>query len=1763
MADNTKITAAYFTSQGKKYEIGLTATGSVDDATDKVAGKVTLSDALNDSSNAASGKKAATPAAVKQVNDKLGDLSSLTTNHKDTLVGAINEVKATAGSGGGGSGSPDAALTTVENIFKEKQTFNKNIALANTAGVTKQSTTFSKDTGGTEATNLITTLQNKEGKSVSRLLLSVGDATNNKQRYAKLELLKDDASSLGSLILESKDGSKVTLIGPETDAGASGSEIATAKFVKDRIAEISTGGDGKPVADATDSVKGVVKLSDATDGTEAAANGATAATPKAVADVKKISDQAYKVANAVGSKVGDLNNLQTQAKDTIVNAINEIKASAGTGGEVANATDKVAGTVKLSDAIDNSDLAAESGITAATPKAVAAVNKKLQDYIDQGGGGSGGNTNYIIKPKIISPANTSMGITTQPTIVGTTYMNAFDQDIRKVRTFQIAKTDSFDSPVLNKEVNADSYTLSVEEQLEANTQYFIRIKDTSTSGIVSEWSSTIKFTTTDSTIYIAAPTLTLVGYQGSDSDFVSGLTINGSKFTMVGEGKDTHESTTWKIIPGAGGDPVWKSENDTKNLTSIVVPEGTLQNSTKYNVIVTYKGKAYPSSAPGSKQFTTAADFGTIADPTVSVSGYPDTVSKTPVLTMSAFSNTRDKDTHDKSDWSISLKEKSGEPVWQSLDNTINLTAISVPAEKLQEGKTYVVTARQHGAKLGWSNYATKEFTVATIAESTILTPTHLSYTGEATGAAVKLMYLAAGPFVVNSGEYDDHDMSDWYIYKASDTQQETPVWRSTSSNVNKKTAYVPMGTLEPNTEYVFKVRFHGKTYGWSNFASKAFKTVEAWNEDPDNGISPNVATEGFAFTAAAPGTNVNFFQISGQWLPDAVNFTVFKNGERDSSSTIYNLNFAANDKIYIKSNGTKFPVIKFANMSSFGNDLSPSSSNVTVYKTNSYAGMIKSIDAPLPTMYYKEGVPNFEGAYIFLGQYNLESLPDAVFWNNPGIETFVGLFSEATLLHSVGNYASDGYMPRPDDNYILGSQGAWNSSPFSTNQEVTATNKLTKLTAKLFAYSTCVIFMPSVFHGMRKLETIEAGIFDYMPALSVIDGVNGNLYYCNTPSANSDPYYRGCSFYVESALATSPTAGTRADSIAYKAAASSTSYKALFNEYYTPYNTTASMRSPYTQTSVLSSYPNSGGYNIARADAYYNPGLFSDCRTLSAIPDNLFAKCPSIVSAVNTFANCTTLLKTAKNLFGYKPLMHSIMSIYAFCKSLTTVCSYAFNQETDTSKATGANWNWDTLSTSSSSSQYHTKVSQLFLYCPALVTVEQKALNNLHFTYAWALFGSGNKGSYANEYETNLTTISDDLFNCGSFYNLSSPINCVNVANKTAGTLPKVFTDLNDTRSISYPYLYTSWASTVTEIPTGTFRNLPKLLEITSAFSNFSKLTTINELIVENCELLTSCPSMFSNCAELANTGKNLFNNVPSLKTLSSMFSGCPKLTTIQEDLFIHCDNVSTLDNAFCYNTSSVNSTDYAGLTIPAGLFQRTPNLTSCTYIFSGNKLAAPVPDNLFKGLTKLGDTSVNSSAKTTYIFSYTSGHSKCPSRLFSGCEKVKDVTCLFYNSDLSSISLTLFEGNSSITNLITAFEYTRITTLPAGAFDTLVNLVDIDTAFAGTSLTTIEKDVFKLNVALQDVSDAFANCSNLTTVHVDLFKYNTNITNVSQTFKGCSKLTPAIRIGSSKVSNANSFAYQCAGTGMVYVPKGSTTYSTFSSATNPNVNVTQEEAA
>ena len=526
----------------------------------------------------------------------------------------------------------------------------------------------------------------------------------------------------------------------------------------------TSGGSDVSVSNASDTVVGIVKLTDDATLDAPAATGYTALTPN-------------------GAKVA----IET-AKGEIVEGIQDTVNGA------------------LDDAID--DALADGG------KLDTAIDEAIQDKIESGeiGAGSGEASTLVVKPEIITPTEGAINVASLPTLQASAFKCLLTTETRLHREFEL-NTVTPDASVLTKQVNADSITL--DNRLSPNTQYKWRCRDVTNNGLKSAWTSWTSFTTAQGQT-VTTPVITLKGYQDSPTDILSSLTIEGSAFAVT-EGEDTHRATSWSITKKIGTrNNVWESLNDTVNKTQITVPDGTLEKGTAYTLTVIYHGTAAYDSAPAVVDFTTSSDFGTVNAPTLTVEGQPSSVFSNPTLTGGAFSNTRNPDTHDKTDWLI-VPTSGGEPVWQSLDDMANRTSIKVPNNTLQTSTAYIAKVRYHGTKFGWSDYTENQFSTLAVF-STVDTPT-LTVQGTPNDIP-KAPTLTLSNF---SGTNATYASTNWRIVKVQDSSE---VW--TASN-NSNIITVPEGKLEVSTDYKFQAQYVSTEGAVSAWAETLGRTADSF----------------------------------------------------------------------------------------------------------------------------------------------------------------------------------------------------------------------------------------------------------------------------------------------------------------------------------------------------------------------------------------------------------------------------------------------------------------------------------------------------------------------------------------------------------------------------------------------------------------------------------------------------------------------------------------------------------------------------------------------------------------------------------------------------------------------------------------------------------------------------------------------------------------------------------------------------------------------
>jgi hypothetical protein len=188
-------------------------------------------------------------------------------------------------------------------------------------------------------------------------------------------------------------------------------------------------------------------------------------------------------------------------------------------------------------------------------------------------------------------------------------------------------------------------------------------------------------------------------------------TLLSSVFSDPDSG-DTHAASQWQITATAGdySTALFDSETDNSNLTAIMVPSGKLNSSTPYYWHVRYQDNHAKWS-----QWSSETSFTTSHPPNQPSNIQPLTattsVSLTPTLQSSPFSDPDTGDNHTASQWQV--REISGiysSPIYDSGSDDTNLTIIAIPSGLLTHSTTYCWHVRHQDGTGLWSGWSTDTF---------------------------------------------------------------------------------------------------------------------------------------------------------------------------------------------------------------------------------------------------------------------------------------------------------------------------------------------------------------------------------------------------------------------------------------------------------------------------------------------------------------------------------------------------------------------------------------------------------------------------------------------------------------------------------------------------------------------------------------------------------------------------------------------------------------------------------------------------------------------------------------------------------------------------------------------------------------------------------------------------------------------------------------------------------------------------------------------
>ena len=365
----------------------------------------------------------------------------------------------------------------------------------------------------------------------------------------------------------------------------------------------------------------------------------------------------------------------------------------------------------------------------------------------------------------------------------------------------------------------------------ALTEIFVRVRQGS-DGHRSKYSEVVSYTTPD--IYITTPTLTVAG---SPSSVTLTPTLNGSAFNVY-NGTDTHISTDWRILKASDNSVVWESLSDTVNLLNIVPSQ--LPKNTDLIFMVRYNGDVYGPSAWASVSAKTLDIY--VQDPILTVAGYPNSLTLSPALSTSAFVVVNGTATHVSTDWEI-RKVSDNSLVWSSIGDTVNKTSIA--ASGLEVLTQYKIRVKHNSDLYGSSSWVE---VVGTTLNIYVKNPT-ITVAGTP-DEITKNPTISGSAFSVMNGT-DTHESTDYQVVRVSDG---VVVWESLGNTTNKTS--IRTGDLVKSTAYIFKMRYKGTTYGYSQWVQVTGTTKAVFSVA--YGVEWNPTTDAYVRTGESAGVAIS-----------------------------------------------------------------------------------------------------------------------------------------------------------------------------------------------------------------------------------------------------------------------------------------------------------------------------------------------------------------------------------------------------------------------------------------------------------------------------------------------------------------------------------------------------------------------------------------------------------------------------------------------------------------------------------------------------------------------------------------------------------------------------------------------------------------------------------------------------------------------------------------------------------------------------------------
>ena len=194
--------------------------------------------------------------------------------------------------------------------------------------------------------------------------------------------------------------------------------------------------------------------------------------------------------------------------------------------------------------------------------------------------------------------------------------------------------------------------------------------------------------------------------------------IEASEYETSDLFQGEHQSSDWLFSKNEDFSTIeedMSSYDDTENLTSYQI--NNIEPLTTYYVKVRYKSDNHVSKWSDAIQLTTPEAY--IETPTITVAEHSNPTDGVNLLaTGSEFTVVNDTDNHVSTDWI--LKDNQENILWQSLNDTENLTSVMIPADNFPYPGEYKIEARYNG-NIYQSQFGSLVFNTADVFTSSTL----------------------------------------------------------------------------------------------------------------------------------------------------------------------------------------------------------------------------------------------------------------------------------------------------------------------------------------------------------------------------------------------------------------------------------------------------------------------------------------------------------------------------------------------------------------------------------------------------------------------------------------------------------------------------------------------------------------------------------------------------------------------------------------------------------------------------------------------------------------------------------------------------------------------------------------------------------------------------------------------------------------------------------------------------------------------------------